>query len=67
MKISSTVSEVWSGHEKLTDGQADTDRRTDGRQDIVRPVFDGRIKIRYNIFMMPIYYFTNIFVVLSCK
>ena len=40
MKISLTVSELWSGHEKLTDGQ--TDVRTDGGQ--IRLVFDGRLK-----------------------
>ena len=38
MKISLTVSELWSVHEKLMDGQ------TDGRShDIIRHVFDGCI------------------------
>ena len=37
------LSELWSGHEKLTGRR--TDRRIDGDHDIIRPAFDGRIKI----------------------
>ena len=50
MKISLTVSKLWSGHEKLTEGQTDvrtdgqTDRWTDRWHNIIRPVFDGHIK-----------------------
>ena len=36
MKISGTVSELWSGRETLTGG------RPDGGHDIIRPVFNGR-------------------------
>ena len=38
------VSELWSGHEKLTDG------KTDGGHDIIIPIFDERIKIKLNIY-----------------
>ena len=41
------LSELWSGHEKLTDGQ--TDGEIAGGHDIIRPVFDGRIKISPNL------------------
>ena len=44
MKVSWMVSELWSGHEKLTDGQIDG--RRDRGHDIIRPVFDGRIKTK---------------------
>ena len=46
------VSELWSGHEKLTDGWTDgqTDGRTDGGHDIIRPVFDGRNKRTHKTF-----------------
>ena len=42
MKMPGVVSELRSGHEKLMDGRID--RRTDGGHDIIRRVFDGRIK-----------------------
>ena len=43
MKISRMVSELWSAHEKqMTDRRKG--RRKDGGHDIIRPVFDGRIK-----------------------
>ena len=52
MKISYRDSELLSRHEKLTDGKGtdrwtdeETDGRTDGGHDIIRPVFEGRIKM----------------------
>ena len=43
MKISCTVSELWSELEKLTYGQMD--KRMDGVHEIIPPVFDGHTKI----------------------
>ena len=44
-----------------TDGCPDrrTDRRTDGRRDIIRPVFDGRIKTIHETFNIYFYIFSG--------
>ena len=66
MKISWTVSVLWSGHEKLTDIQTDrrmsgqTDRRTDGGHDIIRPVFDRHMKT----VVIIIYFIRNLIMLL---